>query len=98
MMRLSDQTVERLQKITTRVLSFDNDTTHLLLDGRLRRYFFPQHTRSEPRPTLHGTVTLSVDRFAQRKFDDMIHSDCRALLAAQHLSDSRTAYSFVSRQ
>jgi hypothetical protein len=26
------QTVERLQKITTRVLSFDNDTMHLLLD------------------------------------------------------------------
>jgi len=56
MMGSSTQTVERLQKITTRVLSFDKDTTHLLLDQWLRRYFFPQHTRSEPRRALHGAV------------------------------------------
>jgi hypothetical protein len=95
MMGSPAQTVERLRKITTRVLSFDDDATHLLLDGRLRRYFFPQHARSE---NAHGAVTLSADRFAQRKFYDMIQSVCRALLAAQHLSDSYTAHDFISRQ
>jgi hypothetical protein len=92
------RTVERLQKITTRVLSFDDATTHLLLDERLRRYFFPQHPRLEPHPTLHRAVTSSADRFAQRKFDDAIRDASRELLAAQYLSDSCTAYDFVSRQ
>jgi hypothetical protein len=74
MMGPSLRAVERLQKITTRVLSFDKDTTHLLLDQWLRRYFFPKHTRSEPRSTLHGAVSLFADRFAQRKFDGVIQS------------------------
>jgi hypothetical protein len=88
-------TVERLQKITTRVLSFDKDTTHLLLDQWLRRYFFPKHTRSEPRSTPHGAVSLFADRFAQRKFNGIIQSICRERLAARFLSDSHTAYDFV---
>jgi hypothetical protein len=75
------RTVERLQKITTRVLSFDKDTTHLLLDERLRRYFFPQHTRLEPHPKLHSAVTSSADCVAQRKFDDKI----RTLVASRLL-------------
>jgi hypothetical protein len=66
------QTVERPQKITTRVLSFDNDTMHLLLDERSRRYFFPLNTRSELRPTFHCAVTLSADRLLQRTFNDAI--------------------------
>jgi len=52
----------------------------------------------EPRPTLHGAVTLSTDRFAQRKFDDMIQGARRELLAAQYLSENDTAFDFVSRQ
>src|SRR4029453_6148613 len=52
MMGSPAQTVEHLWKITTRVLPFDDDATHLFLDGRLRRFFFPQHVRSEPYPTL----------------------------------------------
>jgi hypothetical protein len=98
MMGSSAQTVERLQKITTRVLSFDNDTTHLLLNERLRRYFFPQHARSEPCLPLHSAVTLSADRFARRNFDDMSKGARRKLLAAQYLSASHAAYDFVSRQ
>ncbi|MEH2543471.1 hypothetical protein V1283_000116 [Bradyrhizobium sp. AZCC 2262] len=98
MMGSSAQTVERLQKITMRVLPFDNATTHLLLNERLRRYFFPQHARSEPCPPLHGAVTFSADRFARRNFDDMIKGARRELLAAQYLSASHAAYDFVSRQ
>jgi hypothetical protein len=55
-------------------------------------------------PAAHtiGTIPNASQRcdfvYAQRKFDDMIQSTCGALLAAQYLSDSRTAYSFVSRQ
>jgi hypothetical protein len=98
MMGSSVQTVEHLQKITTRVLSFDNEATHLLLDGWLRRHFFPQHIRSEPRPTPHGAVSLSADRFAQRTFDDTIQGTRRELLVAQYLSDNYAACDFVSRQ
>jgi len=60
--------------------------------------FFPAAHTIGTAPPLHGTVSLFADRFARRKFGDMIHSDRHALLAAQYLSDSRTAYSFVSRQ
>jgi hypothetical protein len=95
MMGPSLRAVERLHKITTGVLSFDNDTAHLLLDQWLRRYFFPKHTRSEPRSTLHGAVSLFADRFAQRKFDGMIQSICREPTAAQYLSDGHTAHDFV---
>jgi len=98
MMGSSVQTVERLQKITMRVLLFDDVTTHLLLDGWSRRYFFPQRTKWEPRPTLHCAVSLSADRFAQRTFDGMIQSTCRALPAARYLSDSHAAYDFISWQ
>jgi len=98
MMGSSVQTVERLQKITMRVLLFDNVTTYLLLDGSSRRYFFPRRTKWKPRPTLHRAVSLSADRFAQRMFDDMIQSTCRALPAAQYLSDNHAAYDFISWQ
>jgi len=98
MMGSSVQTVERLQKITMRVLLFGSVTTHLLLDGWSRRYFFPQCTKWEPRPALHCVVTLCTDRFAQRTFDDVIQSTCRALPAAQYLSDSYAAYDFVPRR
>jgi hypothetical protein len=47
---------------------------------------------------LHGAVSLSVDRFAQRNFDDTIKSTRRELLAAQYLSENYAEYDFVSRQ
>jgi hypothetical protein len=60
--------------------------------------FFPAARTIGTVSNAHGAVTLSADRFAQRKFYDMIQSVCRALLAAQHLSDSYTAHDFISRQ
>jgi hypothetical protein len=60
--------------------------------------FFPAAHTIGTVSDLHGAVTLSADRFAQRNFGDAIQRTCREPLAAQHLSGNCTAFDFVSRQ